>query len=204
MIPPIRLTTLAATAAAAVTGLAACGDAASTTATAQGAAATTTSPATAAATCTRSAALTEGPYWKAGSPTRRTIRTAGTSGMPLRLTGRVDTRCRPIAGATVDVWQADGLGRLRQRGLPPARAAEDARRRDLDPEHRRPRALPRPHRARPREAPHALGERAHHQLFLPGSNSNHEDGIYVPSMVVKAFRKTGSGYRATFTFALPR
>lgn len=202
MLPPIRPAALTAFTLVALTGLAACGDGA---ATGDAAAATATTTATTTASCTRSAALTEGPYWKAGSPTRRTIRTAGTSGKRLRLTGRVvDTACRPIAGATVDFWQADGKGvydnagsRLRGRqttradgswtlntvvpGLYPGRTEH------IHVKVRTP-----------------AGTALTSQLFFPGSSSNDEDGIYVPSMLVKQFRRSGSGYRASFTFVVAR
>lgn len=60
---------------------------------------------------------TEGPYYTAGSPERATLREAGTVGEPLRVTGRVLSRAgKPIGGARVDFWQADGAGRYDNRG----------------------------------------------------------------------------------------
>jgi protocatechuate 3,4-dioxygenase beta subunit len=56
-------------------------------------------------------AQTEGPYYKAGSPERSSLIEPGTFGEPLILLGRVwSTACVPLAGAVVDVWQADGRG----------------------------------------------------------------------------------------------
>ena len=181
MIPPIRVAALAAIVVAPVAALAACGDSTSSTAAAQ--APRRPAATTAAATCTRSAALTEGPYWKAGSPTRRTIRTAGTSGTPLRLTGRVvDTACRPIARATIDVWQADGKGvydnaGYRLRGRQKTRADGTWTLNTVVPG------------LYPGRTEHvhvkirtASGSALTSQLFFPGSSANDEDGIYVPSM----------------------
>jgi len=55
--------------------------------------------------------LTEGPYYTPGSPERRSIVEPGTVGFPFTLTGQVlDTNCKPIAGAWLDFWQADGNG----------------------------------------------------------------------------------------------
>ena len=54
-------------------------------------------------------AQTEGPY----RPTRRSasLIEEGVVGDAITLTGYVlDTECRPIAGAVVDFWQADGAG----------------------------------------------------------------------------------------------
>ena len=57
------------------------------------------------------AAVEEGPYYKAGSPERRNIVGPGTIGNPMVLEGRVlDTQGRPIAGAWLDFWHANGNG----------------------------------------------------------------------------------------------
>lgn len=64
-------------------------------------------------TCSGSAIaeLTEGPYYKANSPERQTIREADTPTILLTLEGYVfDTDCKPIANAWIDFWQADGEG----------------------------------------------------------------------------------------------
>ncbi len=57
------------------------------------------------------AVVEEGPYYKAGSPERRSIAAPGTPGIPLVLEGRVlDTEGRPVANAWLDFWHADGNG----------------------------------------------------------------------------------------------
>lgn len=57
-------------------------------------------------------AQTEGPYYTPRSPLRSSLREAGIAGVPLKVGGYVLTRdCRPLAGALVDLWQADGNGR---------------------------------------------------------------------------------------------
>ncbi|HET6846101.1 MAG TPA: hypothetical protein VFH29_04660 [Anaerolineales bacterium] len=56
-------------------------------------------------------AMTEGPYFKAGSPERTSLIEPGVPGEPLSLSGFVyDTQCNPQAGAQLDFWQADGNG----------------------------------------------------------------------------------------------
>ncbi len=53
----------------------------------------------------------EGPYHKSGSPERTSLLEPGVVGTPFSLTGHVLTRsCKPIAGAVLDFWQADGNG----------------------------------------------------------------------------------------------
>src|SRR5690606_23880091 len=56
-------------------------------------------------------AQTEGPYYTPDPPQRASLIEEGVVGDPITLTGYVlDTDCRPIAGAVVDFWQADGAG----------------------------------------------------------------------------------------------
>jgi protocatechuate 3,4-dioxygenase beta subunit len=53
----------------------------------------------------------EGPYYKPGSPERRVITGQGIPGSRLVIEGRVlDKNGRPVAGAWLDFWQADGQG----------------------------------------------------------------------------------------------
>jgi protocatechuate 3,4-dioxygenase beta subunit len=53
----------------------------------------------------------EGGHYRPGAPERTTLREGDVSGTPLRLDGRVLLPdCRPVAGAVLDVWQADGTG----------------------------------------------------------------------------------------------
>jgi catechol 1,2-dioxygenase len=54
----------------------------------------------------------EGPYYRAGAPLRADLVEADVRGVPLVIGGRVvSADCRsPLAGAVLDVWQADGDG----------------------------------------------------------------------------------------------
>jgi protocatechuate 3,4-dioxygenase beta subunit len=53
----------------------------------------------------------EGPFYRPRSPERADLREAGATGRPVELTGFVLTRrCRPVAGALVDLWHADDKG----------------------------------------------------------------------------------------------
>ncbi len=61
--------------------------------------------------CAPTPALTQGPYYLREVPEREDLR-EGLPGVPLRLLLRVQDRaCRPVAGARVDLWHADALGR---------------------------------------------------------------------------------------------
>jgi protocatechuate 3,4-dioxygenase beta subunit len=61
--------------------------------------------------CVLTPELTEGPYYIAGEKVRRNI-TEGRPGAALELhLGVLDaSTCRPLAGATVDIWHCDGGG----------------------------------------------------------------------------------------------
>jgi protocatechuate 3,4-dioxygenase beta subunit len=54
---------------------------------------------------------TEGPFFKPRSPARADLREQGAVSLPVELSGLVLTRrCRPLAGAVVDLWHADDKG----------------------------------------------------------------------------------------------
>jgi protocatechuate 3,4-dioxygenase beta subunit len=54
---------------------------------------------------------TDGPFFKPSSPERRELIEPGMAGQPIELAGFVLTRgCKPVAGALVDLWQADDKG----------------------------------------------------------------------------------------------
>jgi protocatechuate 3,4-dioxygenase beta subunit len=56
-------------------------------------------------------AMTEGPYYKANTPERKSLFESGMPGTKLVLTGFVlTTECKPVANAWLDFWQADSLG----------------------------------------------------------------------------------------------
>lgn len=60
---------------------------------------------------------TEGPFYKPRSPERADLREPGMGGRTVVLAGTVLTRaCRPVSGALVDLWHADGNGDYDQRG----------------------------------------------------------------------------------------
>lgn len=63
-------------------------------------------------------ARTEGPYYTPSTPHRADLREPGTGGEPLVLQGLALTPdCRPVAGATVDLWHCDERGRYDNEGF---------------------------------------------------------------------------------------
>ncbi|MGI8989034.1 MAG: dioxygenase [Bryobacteraceae bacterium] len=60
----------------------------------------------------------EGPFYKPGAPLRSNLREHDTAGVPLTLTGRVlGAGGIPLAGALLDVWQANGKGEYDNKGF---------------------------------------------------------------------------------------
>ncbi|MEO0424148.1 MAG: intradiol ring-cleavage dioxygenase [Pseudomonadota bacterium] len=61
---------------------------------------------------------TEGPFYTPETPERMSLREVGVAGDPLVLEGQVvDTACRPIVGAVVDIWSCDGNGDYDNKGF---------------------------------------------------------------------------------------
>jgi protocatechuate 3,4-dioxygenase beta subunit len=60
---------------------------------------------------------TAGPFFTPNSPERTSLIEPGITGERLVIEGRVlSTRCQPVAGALVDLWQADADGRYDNTG----------------------------------------------------------------------------------------
>jgi catechol 1,2-dioxygenase len=72
------------------------------------------------ATCSVTEPNIEGPYYRSGAPHRATLAGAYARGVPLALGGRVlSADCRsPLAGAVVDIWQANADGHYDNDGSP--------------------------------------------------------------------------------------
>ncbi|HEU5061328.1 MAG TPA: hypothetical protein VFU21_32610 [Kofleriaceae bacterium] len=62
--------------------------------------------------CVATEANIEGPFYKDGAPSRMVLVTEDTPGTRITVSGRVLAAdgCTPLAGATLDVWQADAEG----------------------------------------------------------------------------------------------
>jgi protocatechuate 3,4-dioxygenase beta subunit len=148
------------------------------------------------------AAQMEGPYFTPGSPRRRSLLEPGMPGTRILVEGLVlSTRCRPIAGALLDVWQADDAGDYDNAGyrLRGHQFTDDGGRYSLET------IVPGVYPGRTRHI-HAKVQAPGQpilttQLYFPGEPANQRDFIFDPALVV---RMEGSTARpvATFTFVL--
>ncbi len=152
---------------------------------------------------TPTADTTEGPYYKTNSPERTKIRDEGVPGERLALTGLVfDADGRPMAGAWLDFWQADGDGKYDNAGhvLRGHQFADGAGKYMLDTVV--PGAYPgrTPHihvKVRSRDGRSTLTT----QLFMPGLTSNRTDPIFREDLLID-MSSTPRGRSATFDFVL--
>ncbi len=157
-----------------------------------------------AAACAATHAETEGPYYKAGAPKRSDIVTPGTQGKALVVTGAVrDTRCKPIANAKLDFWQADGTGTYDNQGY----RLRGTTRTDARGRYTLTTVYPGLYPGRTRHIHVKVsapgGAVVTTQLFFPGVPQNASDGIFDPTTVVK-LKRSGTPRRATFTFVVRR
>ena len=75
-------------------------------------------PVAAAKNCQPTPANIEGPFYKPGAPAKLTLVEGSDPGQRLELAGTVrDQACAPIAGAWIEIWQADHLGAYDNRGF---------------------------------------------------------------------------------------
>jgi protocatechuate 3,4-dioxygenase beta subunit len=160
-------------------------------------------PKTAVATCSTHAAtlaVTEGPYFKAGSPERTVLFEAGMAGTHLVLTGHVlTTGCQPVAGAPLDFWQADSSGTYDNTGYR-LRGHQTS---DAGGGYRLETVIPGLYPGRTEhihvkvQAPG--GPLLTTQLFFPGVAGNSADSIYDASLLV-TLTDAADGKAAGFDF----
>ena len=192
------------TAGAAVLALSACGGTSTTASTTNApSSAASRSPAAASTdTCPTqlTPAQTEGPYFKPGSPARTSLIESGMAGTRLVLSGRVLTpACAPVAGATLDFWQADAAGSYDNSGyrLRGHQLTDAAGRYNLET------ILPGEYPGRTEHIHVKLGAPGKAvlttQLYFPDVARNQQDSIFDPHLLV-TMQNTPSGKSATFDF----
>lgn len=164
--------------------------------------ATPTAATTATCPMATTPAVTEGPYFKAGSPARRTLVDSGVVGTRLTLTGHVYTAgCAAVAGAVLDFWQADGNGQydnsgFRLRGHQQT-GADGGYQLDTVVPGRYPGRTEHIHVKVAGPGKPALTS----QLFFPNSTTNDQDSIYLPALLVK-LSGPNSALTASYDFLL--
>ena len=146
---------------------------------------------------------TEGPYYKKNSPERANLYENNISGEKLLLTGYVfNAEQKPVAGAWLDFWQADGEGKNDKAGYV-LRGHQFA---DASGKYSLETVVP---GAYPGRTPHIhVKVRSEDddltlttQLFLPGLKSNSTDPIFHNDLLV-GMTNSPEGKTATFNFVL--
>jgi len=142
-----------------------------------------------------------GPFFKPRSPKRRKLRRPGVHGVPLVVTGTVlSTSCRPIAGALLDFWQADGRGVYDNAGF----RLRGHQFTDRHGRYRLETVLPGLYPGRTRHihvrARAPGGAILTTQLFFPGVARNQSDFLFDSQLLVKWTRRNRR--RARFDFVL--
>jgi protocatechuate 3,4-dioxygenase beta subunit len=164
----------------------------------------TTTSAAASGTCSGQStpAVTEGPYFKAGSPTRTSLLESGMSGTRLHLTGRVlTTACLPVSGARLDFWQASASGAYDNSGY----RLRGNQTTNADGSYTLETIVPGLYPGRTEhihvkvQAPGKPGLTT--QLFFPGVSRNQQDGIFDGRLLITV-QSTADGVAGTFDFVL--
>ncbi len=146
--------------------------------------------------------MTEGPYYKAGSPERSSLYTQGMAGTKLILTGYVLTSdCKPIAHALLDFWQADAKGVYDNSGynLRGHQFTDDSGRYQLTT------VVPGLYPGRTEhihvkvQAPN--GPIITTQLFFPGVVQNQNDSIFDPKLLINT-QNTSDGIAGAYDFVV--
>jgi protocatechuate 3,4-dioxygenase beta subunit len=147
--------------------------------------------------------LTEGPYYKTGSPEQADLYRDGVAGTKLVITGYVyDTNCRPVAHAWLDFWQADGNGNYDNSGY----TLRGHQYTDANGRFQLTTVVPGLYPGRTEhihvkvQAPN--GQIVTSQLFFPGVVQNNSDGIYNTSLLL-SITETSDGLQGQYNFVVP-
>ncbi|MBV9491969.1 MAG: dioxygenase, partial [Verrucomicrobia bacterium] len=145
---------------------------------------------------------TVGPFFRPNSPLKNVFREAGVTGEPARVWGFVlDRRSRPIHGALLDFWHADGDGEYDLQGFR-CRGHQFS---GADGRYTLETVVPGLYPGRTRhyhvrlQAPH--GPILSTQLYFPGEPRNESDSLFRPELLLKV-RETSSLRLAVFNFVL--
>ena len=145
---------------------------------------------------------TAGPFFKPRSPQRASLLEPGMDGTRIVVTGSVlSTSCRPIAGALLDFWQADGRGEYDNAGFR-LRGHQFA---DEQGRYRLETVVPGLYPGRTRHI-HVRVQAPNQpvlttQLYFPDEPGNRGDGIFRPELVM-AVRDEPGAKAGAFDFVL--
>jgi protocatechuate 3,4-dioxygenase beta subunit len=145
---------------------------------------------------------TAGPFYKPRSPERKSLLEPGIQGSKIILAGAVrSTKCKPVQGALVDFWQADGSGAYDNAGYR-LRGHQFA---DGAGKYRLETVVPGVYPGRTRhfhvrvQAPNRPALTT--QLYFPGEPENKRDFIFNAKLVV-ALGSSAGAKTANFDFVL--
>ncbi len=145
-------------------------------------------------------ALTEGPFFKAGSPERTSLLETGMKGTKLSLSGYVYTPdCSPAAHALLDFWQANADGQYDNSGY----TLRGHQYTDASGHYELTTIVPGLYPGRTEhihvkvQAPG--GPVLTTQLFFPGVSENSSDGIFNPALLMNV-QQSADGWTATYNF----
>jgi protocatechuate 3,4-dioxygenase beta subunit len=154
-------------------------------------------------TATVTPELTEGPYFKAGSPETANLYQAGMAGIKLVITGYVyDTNCQPVANALLDFWQADANGNYDNSGY----TLRGHQYTDANGAYTLTTVVPGLYPGRTEhihfkvQAPN--GKLLTSQLFFPGVTQNDSDGIFNASLIL-FIQQNSDSWQGQFNFVVP-
>ena len=145
---------------------------------------------------------TAGPFFRPSSPLKTNFRESGITGSPVRLSGVIlDRKARPIPGALLDFWHADGEGAYDLKGFR-CRGHQFS---DATGRYTLETVVPGLYPGRTRHY-HVRLQAAHGpvlttQLYFPGEAQNASDSLFRPDLLLK-IRAIGSNRDATFNFVL--
>jgi protocatechuate 3,4-dioxygenase beta subunit len=147
--------------------------------------------------------LTEGPYYKSGSPEQADLYQDGMAGTKLVVTGYVyDTNCQPVANAWLDFWQADANGNYDNSGY----TLRGHQFTDENGRFQLTTVVPGLYPGRTEhihfkvQAPN--GQIITSQLFFPGVAQNDSDGIYNANLLL-VIQETSDGWQGQYNFVVP-
>ena len=147
--------------------------------------------------------LTEGPYYKSGSPEQADLYQDGMAGTKLVLTGYVyNTNCQPVANAWLDFWQADANGNYDNSGY----TLRGHQLTDANGHFQLTTVVPGLYPGRTEhihvkvQAPN--GQIITSQLFFPGVTQNDSDGIFNANLLL-SIQETSDGLQGHYNFVVP-
>ena len=147
-------------------------------------------------------AVTQGPFFKAGSPEKTSLIEAGLQGTKLVLSGYVfTTDCKPVAHAQLDFWQANANGQYDNSGY----TLRGHQFTDSAGHYQLTTIVPGLYTGRTEhihvkvQAPG--GPVLTTQLFFPGVAQNQSDGIFNPSLMM-SITNNSDGETAVFNFVI--